>query len=177
MVALYRAIWRVSGKRQIVLVLLSIAIAALAAAPLKFQQDIVNLLTDRSYERVQLVKLCAGMMGVILLSLKWVMGYRSQVLGEDVIRYIRKLLLLPRDRGRTSQRVTPCRYALHGNHCRGRGTWKIYRRCVCTTLHADWNSHQRGWFRGFDTAWTGFCGILHYRSLSRYRSVHAAKSK
>lgn len=95
MLELYRAIWRVSGRRQIVLVLLSIAIAILAAAPLKFQQDIVNLLTYGAFERSQLYFLCAGMMGVILLSLtlKWIMGYRSQVLGEDVIRYIRKLLI------------------------------------------------------------------------------------
>lgn len=95
MLALYKAIWLVSGKRQIILVLLSVAIAALAAAPLKFQQEIVNLLTYGAFERSQLYLLCAGMMGVVLLSLvlKWIMGYRSQILGEDVIRYIRKLLL------------------------------------------------------------------------------------
>ena len=95
MLELYKAIWRVSGKRQIILVLLSIAIAALAAAPLKFQQEIVNLLTAGSFERGTLYFLCGGMMGVILLSLslKWIMGYRSQILGEDVIRFIRKLLL------------------------------------------------------------------------------------
>ena len=95
MLELYKAIWRVSGKRQIILVLLSIASAALAAAPLKFQQEIVNLLTAGSFERGTLYFLCGGMMGVILLSLslKWIMGYRSQILGEDVIRFIRKLLL------------------------------------------------------------------------------------
>ncbi len=95
MLALYSAIWRVSGKRQIVVILLSLAIAALAAAPLKFQQEIVNLLTAGAFDRGQLYLLCGGMMGVILLSLglKWLMGYRSQVLGEDVIRFIRKLLL------------------------------------------------------------------------------------
>lgn len=95
MLALYQAIWRVSGKRQIILILLSLAIAALAAAPLKFQQDIVNLLTEGTFEPRELSLLCAGMMGVILLSLslKWIMGYRSQILGEDIIRYIRRLLL------------------------------------------------------------------------------------
>ncbi|MEW9918476.1 ABC transporter transmembrane domain-containing protein [Marimonas sp. MJW-29] len=95
MLALYREIWRVSGKRQIFLVLLSVAIAVLAVVPLRFQQDIVNLLTDGSYEPKRLYLLCAGMMGVIILSLslKWIMGYRSQILGEDVIRYIRRLLL------------------------------------------------------------------------------------
>ena len=92
---LYKAIWRVSGSRQVLLIILSIAIAGLAAAPLKFQQEIVNLLTDASFERAQLLVLGAGMMGVILLSLglKWVMGYRSQLLGEDVIRHIRTRLL------------------------------------------------------------------------------------
>ena len=95
MLQLYSAIWRVSGSRQIVLILLSVAIAALAAAPLKFQQEIVNLLTLGTFETAQLILLASGMMGVILLSLglKWLMGYRSQILGEDVIRHIRNRLL------------------------------------------------------------------------------------
>ncbi len=95
MFQLYGAIWRISGRRQIVLILLSLAIAALAAAPLKFQQEIVNLLTDGSFEASELFLLGGGMMGVILVSLgiKWLMGYRSQVLGEDVIRLIRARLL------------------------------------------------------------------------------------
>ncbi|UWQ90944.1 ABC transporter ATP-binding protein [Rhodobacteraceae bacterium M382] len=95
MLQLYRAIWRVSGRRQIILILLSLAIAGLAAAPLHFQKEIVNLLTKGSYGVSQLFTLGAGMMGVVLLSLgfKWLMGYRSQILGEDVIRLIRKRLL------------------------------------------------------------------------------------
>ena len=94
MLELYRAIWKISGRRQIVLILLSLAIAGLAAAPLKFQQEIVNLLTFGSFELSHLYLLCAGMMGVIVLSLalKWLMGYRSQILGEDIIRLIRKTL-------------------------------------------------------------------------------------
>ncbi|MEP1202140.1 MULTISPECIES: ABC transporter transmembrane domain-containing protein [unclassified Tateyamaria] len=96
MIQLYAAIWRVSGPRQIVLILLSVAIAALAAAPLKFQQDIVNLLTYGPFETSKLFLLGGGMMAVILVSLglKWVMGYRSQLLGEDVIRLIRSRLLI-----------------------------------------------------------------------------------
>lgn len=95
MIQLFSAIWRVSGRRQIVVILLSLAIAALAAAPLKFQQNIVNLLTGGSFEARQLYLLGGGMMGVILLSLglKWLMSYRSQLLGEDVIRLIRTMLL------------------------------------------------------------------------------------
>lgn len=95
MIQLYAAIWRVSGPRQIVLILLSVAVAALAAAPLKFQQEIVNLLTEGSFEVSRLYLLAAGMIAVILLSLglKWVLGYRSQILGEDIIRLIRNKLL------------------------------------------------------------------------------------
>ena len=94
MFSLYGAIWRITGRRQIALILLSLAIAALAAAPLRFQQEIVNLLTYGTFERHQLFLLCGGMLGVIVLSLglKWLRGYRSQVLGEDVIRIIRRRL-------------------------------------------------------------------------------------
>ena len=95
MFQLYSEIWRISGRRQIVLVVLSLTIAALAAAPLKFQQEIVNLLTGGSFEVSQLFVLGGWMSGVILLSLalKWLMGYRSQLLGEDVINQIRQRLL------------------------------------------------------------------------------------
>ena len=95
MLKLYVAIWRVSGRRQIVLILLSIAIAALAAAPLKFQKEIVNLLTKGDLGEHHLYLLGAGMMGVTVLSLllKWLMGYLSGILGEDVIRIIRRRLL------------------------------------------------------------------------------------
>lgn len=95
MFQLYATIWRITGPRQIVLILLSVAIAAIAAAPLKFQQEIINMLTDQTGTLEDLVVLGAGMFGVILLSLalKWMLGYRSGLLGEDVIRSIRKRLL------------------------------------------------------------------------------------
>ncbi|MFC6687820.1 ABC transporter transmembrane domain-containing protein [Jhaorihella thermophila] len=95
MIALYAAIWRVSGKRQIVLILLSIAIAALAAVPLEFQRDIINLLTEGDIQPRELFLLGAGMSLAILLSLslKWISGYRSGILGEDVIRLIRNRLV------------------------------------------------------------------------------------
>jgi len=95
MLSLYKAIWRVSGRRQIVLIALSIAIAALAAAPLGFQKEIVNHLTDGHLGVDRLYLLGAGMMGVTVLSLllKWLMGYLSGILGEDVIRIIRHRLL------------------------------------------------------------------------------------
>ena len=88
---MYAAIWRVSWRRQIVLILLSIAIASLAAAPLEFQKQIVNGLTDSSTDHTTLIWMCAGMLGVILisLSLKWLLGFRSSTLGEDMIRRLR----------------------------------------------------------------------------------------
>ncbi|WP_146347254.1 ABC transporter transmembrane domain-containing protein [Phaeobacter marinintestinus] len=95
MLELYAAIWRVSGRRQIVLIVLSVCIAALAAAPLGFHKEIINLLTKGDIDQTRLFMLGAGMMGVILLSLalKWVMGYRSGILGEDVIRLLRARLI------------------------------------------------------------------------------------
>ncbi len=65
MFRLYTAIWRVSAGRQIILILLSLAVAALAAAPLEFQRDIVNHLTSDSIEVDRLLLLGTGMMGVI----------------------------------------------------------------------------------------------------------------
>lgn len=95
MLQLYSAIWRASAGRQVILILLSLSVAALAAAPLEFQRDIVNHLTSDNIEAPHLLLLGAGMMGVILLSLalKWVLGYRAGILGEDMIRRIRQLLL------------------------------------------------------------------------------------
>lgn len=95
MFRLYTTIWRVSSGRQIILIVLSLAIAALAAAPLEFQRDIINHLTEQEIEVDVLLLLGTGMMGVILLSLglKWVLGYRAGNLGEDLIRLIRQRLL------------------------------------------------------------------------------------
>ena len=75
MLEMYRGIWRVSGRRQVLLIFLSLCIAALAAAPLHFQKEIVNLLTVGSYEKSTLFLLGGGMMSVIIMSLgcKWLM--------------------------------------------------------------------------------------------------------
>ena len=91
MIQLYSAIWRVSSKRQIVLILLSLAIAALAAVPLSYQKDIINGLTGNDLQNSDLIRLCLGMMGMIALSLglKALMGYRASILGEDVTRLLR----------------------------------------------------------------------------------------
>lgn len=95
MFQLYRAIWRASAGRQIILIVLSIAIAGLAAVPLEFQRDIINHLTSDDVGTDTLLYLGAGMMSVIVLSLalKWLLGYRAGTLGEDLIRMIRQRLL------------------------------------------------------------------------------------
>lgn len=94
MLQLYTAIWRVSGPRQIVLILLSIAVAALAAVPLSYQKDIINALDPDHVQDATLFHLGMGMMAMILISLglKWILGFRSGVLGEDIIRLLRKRL-------------------------------------------------------------------------------------
>jgi hypothetical protein len=43
---LYGAIWRVTGRQQLLLIALSVIVAALAAAPLKFQQLVINRLVE-----------------------------------------------------------------------------------------------------------------------------------
>ncbi|SDD12755.1 ABC transporter transmembrane domain-containing protein [Ruegeria marina] len=95
MLQLYAAIWRVNARRQVVLILLSLAIAALAAVPLEFQRDIVNHLTEASIDTSQLYLLGAGMGAVILLSLflKFLLGFLSGSMGEHVIRLLRKRLI------------------------------------------------------------------------------------
>jgi len=95
MLEFYRTIWRESGRRQVVLIFFSLFIAALAAAPLKFQQELVNLLGEKAFEREELFALCVGMMAVITLSLgsKMFLSYRSSILGEDLTRMIRARLL------------------------------------------------------------------------------------
>lgn len=96
MFKLYRAIWRASAGRQIILIILSIAIAGLAAVPLEFQRDIINHLTSDDISTERLIYLGTGMMSVILLSLalKWLLGFRAGTLGEDMIRMIRQRLLV-----------------------------------------------------------------------------------
>lgn len=93
MIDLYRAIWRVSGRQQIVLIILAVLVAALAAVPLKFQQLVVNSLVEHG-DVVRLAWNCAGFIAAVLLSagLKFVLGLRLSELGEDVVRRIRARL-------------------------------------------------------------------------------------
>jgi ABC-type bacteriocin/lantibiotic exporter with double-glycine peptidase domain len=106
---LYLAIWRISGRRQIVLILLSVAIAALAAVPLGFQREIINFLTKPGPDPSVLFLLGAGMLvaALISLGLKWLSGHRSGVLGEDTIRLIRMRLFTETAPGMTGRAAIP----------------------------------------------------------------------
>ncbi len=93
MFELYRRIWHATGRAQIVLIILSIAVAMLAAAPLQYQKDIINGLSgDISVD--DLLLLGAQFLGVLILSggLKFIMGYRSSILSEGVIRRLRTVV-------------------------------------------------------------------------------------
>lgn len=93
MIAFYRAIWRHTWRRQLVLVALSLAAAALAAAPLEYQQRIINHLVARG-ELERLIWLCAGFLAVVAASgaVKFALNYQVSAVGERVIRRIRALL-------------------------------------------------------------------------------------
>lgn len=93
MMELYRAIWRVTGRQQILLIALSLLISVLAAAPLKFQQLVINGLVYGGEVR-SLVWLCAGFLGVVLASatLKFALKYRLSIVGERVVLLIRERL-------------------------------------------------------------------------------------
>ncbi len=93
MIEFYRVIWRATWRRQIVLIVLSLAVAALAAAPLKFQQEIINHMV-RGGVFATLAWLCAGFLGVVVLSglLKFANSYLTARSGEITVRYIRDRL-------------------------------------------------------------------------------------
>jgi ABC-type bacteriocin/lantibiotic exporter with double-glycine peptidase domain len=90
---LYRAVWRVSRREQVLLIALSLTVAALAVAPLKFQQLVVNSLVERGDIR-RVAWLCAGILGTVLLSaaLKFALNYRLAVLGKRIVLLIRERL-------------------------------------------------------------------------------------
>jgi ABC-type bacteriocin/lantibiotic exporter with double-glycine peptidase domain len=90
---LYRAVWRVTGRDQVLLIALSLLVAALAAVPLRFQQLAVNGLVEGG-DVYRLAWLCAGYLGAVLLSagVKFLLGLRLSVVGERVVRMIRERL-------------------------------------------------------------------------------------
>ena len=98
MFELYKRIWNATGRSQILLIILALAVAALAAVPLQYQKDIINGLGE-AMSKQQLITLCAGYLGILLLNsgLKFVMNYRSSILSESVIQKIRKRIYNERD--------------------------------------------------------------------------------
>lgn len=94
---LYRAAWRVTGRQQLGLILLAMLVAVLAAAPLKLQQLVVNTLVEGG-TRQRLLWLCAGFLGVVLLSaaLKFALNLGQALVGERVVRLIRERLYTSR---------------------------------------------------------------------------------
>ncbi|MGR3635926.1 MAG: ABC transporter transmembrane domain-containing protein [Shimia sp.] len=86
----YARIWRSTGRAQILLVVLSLIVAALAAAPLRFQKDIINSLGPDLDTNI-LLMMCGGYLAVIVVTniFKFILNYRSSLLGEDTIRRIR----------------------------------------------------------------------------------------
>ncbi|MFO1073267.1 MAG: ABC transporter transmembrane domain-containing protein [Geminicoccaceae bacterium] len=91
--ALYGAIRRVTGRQQLLLILLSLLVAAMAALPLKFQQLIVNGLVEHG-QVATLAWQCLGFLGAVLLSLglKFVLGLRQATVGERTVLLIRERL-------------------------------------------------------------------------------------
>jgi ABC-type bacteriocin/lantibiotic exporter with double-glycine peptidase domain len=89
-IAFYRAIWRVTWQRQLILIALSLVVAGLAAAPLKLQEQIVNHLIALGEPDV-LVWLCLGYLAVVALSggLKFALNFLTAGAGERVVRLIR----------------------------------------------------------------------------------------
>ena len=90
---LYRAVWRVTGRQQLLLIGLSMTVAALAAAPLKFQQLVVNGLVEGG-DIHRVAWLCAGFLAAALLSsaIKFALNFRLSVLGERIVLLLRERL-------------------------------------------------------------------------------------
>jgi len=99
----YRTLFRVTWRAQLVLIGLSLSVAALAAVPLEYQKRIINGL-DGDLDGPALVRLGLEMGGIIVISLalKWALGYRSGLVGEGVIKRIRYVICEnPKATGRT----------------------------------------------------------------------------
>lgn len=91
MLRFYKQIWHYTGPSQVSLILLSLLVAALAAVPLQFQKDIINSLKpDLIIEDIFI--LCLGYLAIIITSnvLKFLLNYKSSVLGERTVKVIRQ---------------------------------------------------------------------------------------
>ncbi|MHA1529629.1 MAG: ABC transporter transmembrane domain-containing protein [Alphaproteobacteria bacterium] len=92
MIEFYGVIFRATWRSQVVLIALSLAVAGLAAVPLKYQKDIINGL-GAGLDPDTLLWLGIEMAAFILLSLalKWALNFRAGLVGEWAIRRIRRL--------------------------------------------------------------------------------------
>lgn len=90
---MYRTIWSATARDQPLLIVLSLAVAALAALPLKFQQLAINSMVESS-DVAKLAWLCAGYFGAVMLgtALKFALNYKRSVLGERSVHMIRDRL-------------------------------------------------------------------------------------
>jgi ABC-type bacteriocin/lantibiotic exporter with double-glycine peptidase domain len=90
---LYRAVWRVTARQQLLLIALSVTVAVLAVAPLRFQQLIVNRLVEGADIR-RVAWLCAGFLAVALLNavVKFALNLRLSVVGESIVLLVRERL-------------------------------------------------------------------------------------
>lgn len=90
---LYRTIWSATARDQHLLIFLSLAIAALAAVPLKFQQLAINSMVEHN-DFTRLAWLCAGYFAAVLLgaALKFALNYKRSILGERAVHMIRDRL-------------------------------------------------------------------------------------
>ncbi|WP_210485402.1 ABC transporter transmembrane domain-containing protein [Microvirga antarctica] len=87
----YRRIWQLSGRSQVTLIGLSIIVSALAAAPLHFQKELVNGLTyGISFSAVLLLGAQYASAIVVTILVKGLLKYRSAMLGESIVRRIRR---------------------------------------------------------------------------------------
>ena len=91
--AFYRRIWTVTWRQQILLIILSVLVAAIAAAPLKLQQDIINHLVTNEDAYI-LFWYCLAYLGVIAASagLKFAQAFYTRRLGEWTVRLMRNRL-------------------------------------------------------------------------------------
>jgi len=87
----YDYVWRSTASRQIVLIVLAIAAAALAMAPLELQRHIINTLAG--HEKIEnLVWLCGAYLIAALSigGLKYAVNIKSAGLGEFMVRSLRE---------------------------------------------------------------------------------------
>jgi ABC-type multidrug transport system fused ATPase/permease subunit len=87
----YAYVWRSSASQQIVLIILAIAAALLAMAPLELQRHIINTLAGRE-KAERLAWLCGAYLIAALGigALKYLVNIKSAGLGESMIRSLRQ---------------------------------------------------------------------------------------